>query len=388
MGFRTALEFFARSDATVLAAASLPRQAPPAQLESPWADTSILETADLAALFGVLDALPVTRSQAVAIPAVARARDLICVTTARLPLFALNKAGRLPSQPRSVSQPEAGRSRFLTMLWTVDDLFFNGWSVWEIVSTYQEDGRPQTFRRALPGTCQFDTAGNLISIGGRKTAPDGPVRHIRFDGPHEGFLSRGAQVVRDARALAAAYAKNAKTPIPAIELHQEDGDPLAKDEITDLIKAWAAARQGENGGVAYTNKSVRAIPHGQPADNLLVSGRSASRLDVAHAAGLPAWAVDADVKGSSLTYSNVPSRWRELIDGTLSGYMEAIATRLSLDDVLAAGTWADYRTDILTDGDFGDRMTAAKTAVDAKIYTAEEMRAREDGVPLEGSPSA
>lgn len=386
MGFRTALEFFARADAgSVLAAGSIPTQAPAAQLESPWADTSVLQSADLAALFGVLDSLPVTRSQAVAIPAVARARDLICVTTARLPLYALNRTGRLTPQPRSVSQPEAGRSRFLTMLWTVDDLFFNGWSVWEIVSTYAEDGRPQTFRRVIPGQVQFDTAGNVISVNGRQVGPDGPARVIRFDGPHEGFLSRGAQVVRDARALAAAYAKNAKTPIPAIELHQEDGDPLTEPQIQDLIRSWAAARQGENGGVAYTNKSVRAIPHGQPADNLLVSGRSVSRLDIAHAAGLPAWAVDAEVKGSSLTYSNVPSRWRELIDGTLAGYMEAIATRLSLDDVLAAGTWADFRTDVLTDGDFKDRMEAAKAAVDAGVYRAEEMRAREDGVPLEGS---
>lgn len=124
--------------------------------------------------------------------------------------------------------------------------------------------------------------------------------------------------------------------------------------------------------------------HGQQPEQLLIAARNAANLDIARCLNLPAWAVDGEVGGSSLTYQNVPSRSRELIDYTLAGYMEAITSRLSLDDVLAQGTWAAMSTDVLTDGDFGDRMTAYKAARDADVYTSEELRQREAGVPIEG----
>lgn len=369
-------------------AASYPTAAnPPAtQLESPWADTSALDSVTLAGLFDSLDALPVTRSQAIAIPSVARGRDLICISVARLALYAMNGQGRLADQPRIVSQPERGRSRFLTFLWTVDSLLFNGLAVWEITDRYETTpNRPRRARFVPPSSVQLDSSGIVRSVFGRKVDPDRDV--LRFDGPHEGFLTRGADTVRNARNLAYAYAQAARTPTPDVELHQVDGEPMADAEITAMIAQWAAARRGENGRVAYTNKSIQAIMHGQQPEQLLISARKDVRMDVAHHLGLPAWAVDAPVEGSSLTYSNVPSRSRELIDYTLSGYMEALASRLSLDDVLAAGTWAAFTTDVLTNGDFGDRMTAGKVAVDAGIYSAAEIRAMEAGIPVEGTPA-
>lgn len=360
-----------------------PPVGPPApQIASPWtADPTGLELVTWAGLLDVID-LPATRAQAIAVPAVARGRDLICTTVARFPIWAMNSAGRLPVQPRICAQPEIGRARFTTLLWTVDTLLFYGVTWWLITSRYAEDGRPRTARWIPPDRIDTDEAGEIRSAYGRTVDPQRDV--IRFDGPHEGLLTRGATAIRDARNLGSAYAKAARTPTPNVELHQTGGEPLGRTDITALIGDWAAARRGDNGGVAFTNQSVEAKMHGAQPEDLLIAGRGAARMDIAHQMGLPAWAVDAPTEGSSLTYSNVPARSRELIDYTLAGYIEAITTRLSLDDVLPAGTWAAASTDVLTDGDFGERMTAGQTAISAGIYTAEEMRTREAGVPLEG----
>lgn len=359
---------------------------PPLAVESPWAPSDYLTVATWAGLFDNPDALPVTRAQAIAIPGVARGRDLICVSVARLPLFASDNNGRRASQPRIITRPEMGRSRFVTLVWTVDDLLFYGFSVWQVLQRYAEDGRPMTVRRVPLGQVETDpTTGEIVKCFGRDV---GPFDVIRFDGPHEGVLNRSGEAVRAARRIHANYNNATGQPTPDVELHQTGGDPLSNQQIDDLVARWAAARAGANGRVAFTNQSIEAKMHGQQPEQLLISGRNAANLDVARLLGLPAWAVDGEVGGSSLTYQNVPSRSRELIDYTLAGYMEAIVGRLSLDDVLAAGVWASFSTDVLTDGDFGDRMTDGKTAIDAGIYTAEQIRNREQGIPVEGVPNS
>ena len=63
--------------------------------------------------------------------------------------------------------------------------------------------------------------------------------------------------------------------------------------------------------------------------------------------------------------------------------MDAIAGRLSLDDVLPRGQWCKFDTSQILQGSFSDRMTAYKTAIDAGIYTPEDVRQLEAGNTLE-----
>lgn len=360
---------------------SVPLPAPPPQVGSPWASADALSVITWAGLLDGSEALPVTRQQVIALPAVARGRDLIAVSVARMPLAAVNSAGRLADQPRIMARPEVGRARFNTLVWTVDDLIFTGRSVWLVTDRYAEDGRPRTARYAPPSSVETDTEGNVVAVFTRPI--EDPRDVIRFDGPHEGILTRANETVRTTRALFADYARAVRSPNPDIDLHQTGGDPLSDDEISALITWWTQARA--TGRVAYTNQSVEARALGQQPENLLVAARHEAALDLARHMGLPAWAVDAEVGGSSLTYQNVPSRSRELIDYTLAGYMEAITGRLSLDDVTPAGVWAAFSTDTLTDGDFAARMAAAEIAIRSGVYTAEQMRAREAGAPLESA---
>lgn len=366
----------------VVATSPLPIAPAPIPIASPWANADALTVATWAGLLDAVDNLPVTRQQAIALPALQRGRDLIACSVARFPLWAMTAAGRLDRQPRIIAQPERGRSRYVTLLWTVDTLIWYGFAVWQVTERFAEDNRPMAARYVPPGNVETDTFGNVVAVFGRPISDPRDV--IRFDGPHEGLLTRSNEAIRATRRLFVQYLNAAATPNPDVELHQTAGDALTDDQITALINTWVTARQGVNGRVGYTNASVEAKFHGQQPENLLIAARNAANLDMARCLNLPAWAVDGEVGGSSLNYSNVPSRSRELIDYTLAGYMEAITSRLSLDDVLAAGTWASFSTDVMTDGDFGDRMTAYKTATEAKIYTAEELRKRDAGVPIEG----
>lgn len=372
---------FRRRDLTAAIPVSL--TAPPS-IASPWADPNVLRQLTLDDLLGLVpdDQLPfVTRDSAVALPPIARGRDLIAVTCGRLPLVAYNGSGRLDPAPAVLLQPEPGRPRVTTMTWTVDDMLFHGVAYWQIIDR-DAANKPRRFRWLPWRLCEHDDAGQLATFAGQRVDL---ASVIRFDGPHEGVCTRGRRAVRDARRLARSFSRQTDNPVPTVELHNTGQQDLTDDQIDSLIAGWVKARSGATGGVGYTNSAVELKTHGQPPEQMMNAGLTRSDLDLARVLGLPAWAVDAQTSGSSLTYSNVPSRSRELIDYTLSGYLDAIAGRLSLDDVLPHGTWCAFDTDPLTDGDFGERMTAGKTAIDAKIYTPEQIRAREQGIPVENS---
>lgn len=350
---------------------------------TPYAGPTHLQAATLAHLWDLTqDTTPVSRAQAMAIPAVARGRNIICQQVGRVAWEARTGTSRTKDQPAILTQPEGNaRARALTYTWTADALLFYG-RAWWIVTAREERGRP-TRVEWVPET-QITWDETTFFVRG-KAIPFHDI--IRIDGPHEGLLTFAQDTLKSARAISRAYGRTASNPTPTIELHQTMGDKLTSDEIDALVNRWITARNSPTGGVSYTNQAIELKTHGLPAEQLLIAGRKAVTLEVAQAMGLPAWAVDGEVGGSSITYSNSPSRSRELLDYTLSGYFDAIAGRLSLDDILPRGTWAHALTEQLTTPDFAERMAGYKAAQDAGIYTAEECKALETGTPLEGNPS-
>lgn len=327
--------------------------------------------------------LPLTRADAMSVPAYARARSVLCTTVGRLPLVEMQ--GRRPvERPQLwIEQPERGRPRFITMSWIVDALMAWGRAWLVVVERYAEaPQRPARFEWVPEWNAVLSTTGDLIGHTDGRRFDAGDV--VRIDGPHEGVLNYGSRELRGALRLARAALRAADNPVPSIDLHQVDDSKLTDDEIDALIARWVRARRGENGGVAYTNKSIEAKVLGQAVEQLLIEGRKQAALDIARLVGVPAWVVDVGIEGSSLTYSNTPSRSRELVDYGVTAYTEAIAGRLSMDDILPRGRWVRFDTNELLRADFAGRMAAYKVAKEAGVYTAEELRAMELGIPLEG----
>lgn len=347
-------------------------------MAAPIGSRAALEKATFEHLTGTAaEHLPVTRADAMSIAAVARGRHIITGTIARLPLVTMR--GNTPASAAPLlDKPEAGRPRFQTLAWTVDAMLFFGRAWWIVQKRSNEDDRPVRVEWTPEWEIDTNERGQIITAYGR---PVNPADVIRIDAPHEGLLTFAAPRLRAAMRLDRAALVAADNPVPSVELHQTGGRELTDEEITGLIDAYAAARRRT--GISFTNQSMETKVHGTTPENLLITGRDASALDIARVMNLPAWAVDAPTHGSSMTYSNVPSRARELLDYTLAPYMEAICARLSEDDVLPRGTWCRFDSDSLTADDFGTRMASYKTAVESGVYTVEDLKARELGTPLE-----
>jgi hypothetical protein len=323
---------------------------PTPELGSPWADSSNLEPMVWMDLVGNLESVPVSRAAAMAVPAIARARGMVCNTLGRLDLFPVDRrtGDELPldsDTARFLECPDPEQPRFITITWTVDDLVFVGVSWWLVLARYAT-GKPRAARRILPGFVELPKrSGDWPKVYGK---PVDPRDLIRIDGPHEGILNYASTTVRAASALEASAARFAKNPVPAVELHQTDDFPMTPADKLELVDAWAKARAGANGGVAYTSHNIEAKIHGAPAEHLLTSGRNAAAIDAARVVGTPADSVDASVEHASMTYQTSEGRNRVLIDYGLAAYAEAITARLGMDDVTPRGQVPRFRFDQIT----------------------------------------
>ena len=370
-----------RDRLTAAAVANAPQLPGAGDALASWdaADDNPLTRVTLAELFGTAY-MPVTRSVAMRVAPVSKGRHLICSKIASFPLVAMTGRDEAERPPAWVQQPEDGRPRYTTMQWITDALLFHG-RAWLTVAERYHDGLPMRLQLVPEHNATVATDGQLVRAYGE---PVKPADVIRIDGPHEGLLDIGRDTIRDALAIERAAGKAADNPVPSVDLHQTAGETLTGPEIDELIERWAAARRGQNGGVAYTNPSIEAKMHGASPEQLLIAGRNVAALNVARHMGLSAWAVDATVEGSTLTYETVTSRSRELVEYGLEPYMAAITARLSMDDVLPRGTWLKFETRALTRGSMKERAEGYQAMIDAGVYTAEECQAIEAGRPLKG----
>ncbi|MFW9201521.1 phage portal protein [Corynebacterium striatum] len=303
----------------------------------PSAIASPLRSAEvLAPVFAGLD-LPtlegaVTRDMAMAVPALARARTLICSTIAGVPLVSVdaenNDDGRTPDY---ISTTTGEVSPYHRMLWTIDDLFFHGWSLWAV----DRDNRGQVLDAArVPFEMwQLDSEGNVMVDGSPARSTDVCL----IPGISEGILTTGRATIAQAHQLLRAAARAADNPSAQVELHQTNDAPMTEEDVERLIARWARARAGENGGVAYTSSGIEVKEHGASNEHLLIEGRNAAAVDIARHANLPATMVDATLSGSSLSYQNTAARMSELVTFGLAPLMNAVAARLSQNDMTPPG---------------------------------------------------
>lgn len=317
------------------------RAAGPLQVASPFTpQPSHLERWVWSDLYGDESVLPLTRAEAMSVAPLARARHLIVGTAARLPMVAYRGDEPVDPQPVWLDRSDRPTSPFHRMLWTYDDLLFEGWSLWLLERG--ADGYPIAAERVPTEVWSFDESG-LVLIGGEY--PTDPSRLCLIPGPHEGLLTFAKRAIRHASALVAAADRAAETPTPNIELHQTNDAKLTDEQIRELIAQWARARRGLNGGVAYTSNGIEAKEHGAHAENLLIEGRNAAAVDIARATGIPASMIDATLAKGSMTYQNVAARNREFIDYGLAPYLSAVSARLGMDDMLPRGQRMTYDLD-------------------------------------------
>ena len=284
---------------------------------SPWVGPSHLAKIVVDDIFG-LDSISVTRRMAMSVPAVAKARHLICTTLARQPLVAYRDAVPLNLQPSWMTRTDTDLPPRLRMLWTLDDIFFYGWSLWAVNRGSQ--GQILDALRVPPDRWAFDAVGKvMISDLPDKYPPADEV--VLIPGIGEGLLNEAYRTIRGAIDLEDQWQARVKNPVPVVEIRYTGDDDLTTDEMKDIRDTYVSARADENGVVMVTPRGFELNAHGDSALELFVEGRNAASLDVARYANLPATAADASaVNASAITYQNVMAGRSELNDLTLRSW--------------------------------------------------------------------
>jgi len=301
---------------------------------SPYQDHGPLGSIVYSDVFGV-GVAPVSRGDALSVPAVSKARGVLISLIADKPLKAYRGATELPTaeQPTFLYRTNVpGIGPFQRMLYTLDDLIFHGGSLWGV-----ERGASGTILHAWhisKARWETDDKGRILVDKVVQDASD----VIYFPAPSDGLLAIGGRTLKGAAAVERAWVGRAMNPIPAMELHQTNADSeMTEAEAKQYVKDWAAARTSEHGAIGFTPYDVELRVHGVGDAELLDKGRNAIRIDVANFFNLPASILDGSMSTASLTYSTAEGKRNEVLDYSLPYWIRPIEARLSMDDVVPQG---------------------------------------------------
>lgn len=304
---------------------------------SPWAADNHLAEIITADIVGVQTGA-VTRSLAMKVPAVVKARAVICGTLARHPLKLLKDGREIPAAPWLVRTSYGDvQSR---MLWTLDDLIFYGRSLWFLERNARGDVLDAM--RVPYELWEIDGDGT-IKVDDKPVAVDNACLILA---PQDGLITIAETSIRGAIALEQAWTNRATAPVPLAELHITDQNTQLTDEEKKKLAAdWE--KQRRNGGTAVTPYEVELRVHGEATADLFIEGRNASRLDFANYLSVPGSLLEGSTSTASLTYSTREGQRDELVDISLAYWANAVEARLSQDDIVPRGQAVQFDIDYL-----------------------------------------
>jgi hypothetical protein len=186
----------------------------------------------------------ITRKEAMSVPSIARARNLICGTVAAIPLeYYKTSTGEVIAPPRWIKQLSKHQPSFITLTWCVDSLLMYGVCYLLIKERYQEDGRPASFEWVANNRVTFttDVEGIIITQYYIDSSPISMNDIVTVQGFDEGILERGARTIQAAIDVERAAATNSANPQPAGYLRNNGAD-LPPNEVQGLLAAWKKRR--------------------------------------------------------------------------------------------------------------------------------------------------
>lgn len=303
----------------------------PESVASPWSDAQ-LSAFVWSDVFGNVEQLPVTRAEAMRVPAVAKARSLLAPAIGRQPLVALDATGALAKQPTFLYRTDQDLvSMTHLMTWIVDDLIFYGRALFSVVRG--SDGFPVSIDRISPDRYTITDGAILVD---EKPVDERSV--IFVPGLVDALLDIGSRSIRGARYVEEAWVGRVRNPIPTTVLKQTQADAeLDEDEVEKIVREYSAKRRDPDGAVTFLPYGLDLAGIGQNDSNLFIEARNALRIDVGSFVGVPSTLMDATTVQSSLTYENKAGERDRFYVESLPLYASAIEARLSLDDVVPRG---------------------------------------------------
>ena len=288
-----------------------------------------------------------TREEAMSVPTVARARNIICSSIASIGLEVIDRSTGMELEeaiPRVIRTPDPRVPGSATYVWTCEDLLFYGYAYWQITELFADTYRVRSVQRVSPArvTIQTNSLATEIEyymVDGSPVPNSGIGSLVVFNGNDEGLLNRAGKTIRTGAELERAAAMYAREPIPSMVL-KSNGTALPADRIAKLLDSWGSARR--NRSTAFLNADVTLETVGFDPEKLqLNQARSYVSTELARAAGIPAYYVDAET-GSSMTYSNATNQRQSLLDFSLIPLMTSISERLSMPDFVPQSQEVKY----------------------------------------------
>lgn len=331
----------------------------------------------------------ISRAQALQVPAVMRARNLIAGVPSRLPVRVCDKDHKETDPTNFLPQIDPDIPNVVTFAETYEDLLFEGVSWWKITAFGY---RQFPMNAQHIGVDRVHVTNNVFPINGSyppqtpgQVYIDGqPVRDdqvIRFDSPNPPLLVHAAKAIRTCLNLDTTASNYAENPVPLGAFRPKEGIKPKEDKesIRALLDEWESARKHRVW--AYIGAAWDMEEFQFNAEQIqLAEQRQHAVLEIARACGIDP--EDLGVSTTSRTYQNSEQRRQDFIDFTLAPYVAAVEQRLSMNDVLPRGYYAKVNFDAFLRADTKTRMETYKIGEDVGAYTEEEIRALEDRPPL------
>lgn len=321
----------------------------------------------------------VTRAQAMQVPAVARARNIICATIGSLPLEVRRESNnsKVPTPP-FIRQPDPRMTGQSVYTFLAEDLLFTGQGYLRILEL-GTDGRPLSAEWISVSriTRTLDSLGHNVryySVDGNRVPDTGLGSLIPFTGYDEGLLVRAGTTILTALALEKAVKRFADEPTPNVVL--KSNLPMPAERVTALLNSWKEARQTR--GTAFVNDTIDFQSIGfSPEQLTLNQARQYMASEIARACNLPEYYVGGNA-GGSMTYSNVTAERRSLIDLSLRPLMTCVTQRLSDNDITPRGSIVKYNLEEFYSPSAQERADIYTKLIPLGVMTVEEARERED----------
>jgi len=325
-------------------------------------------------------ALTCSREQALQVPAVARGLGIIAGTIASIPLETrLKSDSSLVESPRVIYQPDPRVPGSTVYYYLIQDMKLFGVGYGQVLEVYAEfPNRIKSWTRIPPEriTPQYNALGTEVTgykLDGKNVPLTGVDSIIAFPSG-DGILSIGGRTIRTALELEKTAYNFANEPTPSMVL-KSTGTNLPADRIRQLLDAWKISRQSR--ATAFLNADVEMTAVGFDPEKLqLNQARQYLATEIARLVGIPAWYLSADV--NSMTYSNVVSERRSLVDFSLRPLLKSLEQRLSMPDFTPNTQEVEYRMDDFLRGNPLERAQTLEILVRSGIMTIDEARMEED----------
>jgi HK97 family phage portal protein len=323
-----------------------------------------------------------TREQAMSVPSVARARNIICSTIGSLPLETYNHFTKEHLDPnRVIMQPDPRVAGSAIYAWIAEDLLFHGVAYGQVLDSYaaSDNSRVRAWTRVAPDRVSYNLNANQTEItqymvDGMIVPASGIGSLIVFSGLDEGVLNRAGRTIRAAQELEKAAELYAKEPVPTMVL-KSNGTNLTPERITKLLESWKVARNTR--ATAFLNADVELNALGfDPQKLQLNEARQYLATEIARAVGIPASFLSAET--TSMTYSTTVMERKALIDFSLRNIITPIEQRLSAADFVPNGVEVRFDIDDFLRGSALERAQVYEILNRIGAMSVEQIQEEED----------